>query len=80
LTCSQTFSHFLRHVNGLPQRSQTLDGRFAFLIPLGIHAAVSQRGRLFGKAPVFEKTFEVFCLRDLDEGIILCDLNRCDDF
>jgi hypothetical protein len=36
-TSFHTFSHFFRHVNGLPQLGQILVGRFAFLIPLGIY-------------------------------------------
>lgn len=36
LTSFQTFSHFLRQANGLPQRTQILVGKFSFFMPLGI--------------------------------------------
>jgi hypothetical protein len=36
LTSFHTFSHFLRQLNGIPQRAHVFVGRFSFLIPLGI--------------------------------------------
>jgi len=80
LTCSQTVSHFFRQVKGLPQRSQILVGRFSFLIPLGINGAISQRGRLFGQAPVFKETLEISCIWNLYELFVFYALNCCDEF
>jgi hypothetical protein len=42
-TLSQTFSHFLRHVNGLPQVAQVLVGRLDLATPR-ILAFRAQRG------------------------------------
>lgn len=34
LTSAQTFSHFFRHLNGLPQTTQTFSGSLDFLWPM----------------------------------------------
>ena len=47
MTCSHTFSHFFLQVNGLPQCSQVLDGRFDFLIPLGINITIFMERSFF---------------------------------
>ena len=59
LTCSQTFSHFFRQVNGLPHRTQVFDGRFSFLIPLGINATIFLERSFLCRIPVGEKSFQV---------------------
>jgi len=57
-TSSQTFSHFFRKVNGLPQLWQIFAGRSDLLMPLGIAAAIIHNSKAPYLTPELEKTSE----------------------
>ena len=46
-TSPHTFSHFLRHVNGLPHEKQIFSGRFSFFTPfMVLHTVIEPLSKL----------------------------------
>jgi hypothetical protein len=78
LTCSQSFDHFFRHVNGRPHAAQVFEGKSALARIFGmmsriyrcsIKTCVRQAGRLKRLSQVFEQNtaeVEFGCLIELD--------------